>query len=177
MLAFYRTFFHADVGFGSPVVTFLRYDDEHHRFAIVNIPPLAAAAPGMAGVEHFAYTYASLGDLLGQYLHCKANGIGPAWCINHGMTVSIYYNDPDGNTIETQVDTMDVDAAYAFMRGPYFAKNPIGVDFDPDLLLERYRRGDPLDELVKQGSAPPPAGIVPPRPPSVPPYDYRGELL
>ena len=39
-----------------------------------------------------------------------------------------------------------------FERGD-FAKNPIGVTFDPEKLIERFEAGDTIDELVKQGSA------------------------
>ena len=39
-----------------------------------------------------------------------------------------------------------------FVQGPAFAENPIGVNFDPDYLLERLRDGADLRELVKQGA-------------------------
>lgn len=37
--------------------------------------------------------------------------------------------------------------------GNRFAENLIGVNFDPERLLERFRSGDPVSELVRQGSA------------------------
>jgi hypothetical protein len=40
-----------------------------------------------------------------------------------------------------------------YIRGEKFAANPIGIDFDPEKLLARYENGDPLEELIKQGSA------------------------
>jgi hypothetical protein len=40
-----------------------------------------------------------------------------------------------------------------YMRSEAFAQNPIGVDFDPDKLLQRFENGDPIEELIKQGSA------------------------
>ena len=39
------------------------------------------------------------------------------------------------------------------MHSPVFARNPLGVEFDPQRLLERFRGGDPVDELLQQGSA------------------------
>ena len=39
------------------------------------------------------------------------------------------------------------------MEGQAFEKNPIGVEFDPEKLVERYLRGDPIEELIEQGSA------------------------
>ncbi len=37
------------------------------------------------------------------------------------------------------------------MESEAFAKNPIGVGFDPDVLVKRYENGDPVEELLKQG--------------------------
>ena len=39
------------------------------------------------------------------------------------------------------------------MESDTFSANPIGVRFEPDKLIERYLAGDPMNELVKQGSA------------------------
>lgn len=177
MRAFYQTFLNATPAFNSDFLVFLRYDEEHHRLVLINMPHMPLQTGPGAGLEHVSFTYKTLGDLLGNYLRLKSEGIHPCWCINHGMTTSIYYDDPDGNQLETQYDNLDNDAADAFMRGEYFAKNPIGVDFDPELLIERYRRGDPLDELIRQGSALPPKDAKPLQPQMVPPYDARGERL
>ena len=32
------------------------------------------------------------------------DSIKPYWCINHGLTTSLYYHDPDDNAVELQVD-------------------------------------------------------------------------
>jgi hypothetical protein len=63
------------------------------------------------------------------------------------------------------------------MRSEYFKINPIGVDFDPTLLIERFLRGDPMSELIKQGSAPFAQDKMPVRPSRVVNYDFRGALL
>ncbi|MBG71394.1 MAG: biphenyl 2,3-dioxygenase, partial [Gammaproteobacteria bacterium] len=74
--------------------------------------------------------------------------------INHGPTTSLYYEDPDGNRVEFQVENFDsTEELNAFVRSSAFAENPIGVEFDPDRLLERYCNGDSLQELRAQGSA------------------------
>jgi catechol 2,3-dioxygenase len=38
------------------------------------------------------------------YLRLRDAGIEPDICIDHGMTLSSYYSDPDGNRVELQVD-------------------------------------------------------------------------
>ncbi len=138
-------------------LAFLTYDDEHHRFAFVNLAALNPEGTetdkqGVIGVDHVAYTYASLKDLFENYAQLKAKGITPYWCVHHGVTVSMYYGDPDGNQMEFQVDAFDTsDEANAFMCGPGFAVNPIGVEYDPDEWLARLQAGAPASEfLVRQ---------------------------
>ena len=177
MRDFYLEFLNARVAYENDFVCFLRYDDEHHRVVILAVPGLAPVQHRAAGLEHFAFSYGTMGELLGNYVRLKARGVKPDWCINHGMTTSIYYRDPDGNQIETQFDNMDVPAADAFMVSDYFDKNPIGVDFDPEVLLARYREGVPLADLVQFKSAPYSPDTPHIRPVGVPPYDCEGALL
>jgi catechol-2,3-dioxygenase len=142
MVAWWCEFLGAHVRHGNDFISFLSYDDEHHRIAIARMPHLTDRAADTVGVEHFAFTYASLDDLFGQYERMKAAGIAPYWTINHGMTLSAYYRDPDGNQVETQVDSMTMDEADAFMNGPLFAANPIGINVDFDTLIARRRAGE-----------------------------------
>ena len=67
--------------------------------------------------------------------------------MNHGGTTSIYYHDPAGNDIETQVDNFDtVEETNEFLRSPHFAENPIGTDFDPEEMIKRLEAGE--DEKI-----------------------------
>jgi catechol-2,3-dioxygenase len=144
----------AEVVHENPILSFLTYDDEHHRLALVQIPDLEERPEKSIGLDHLAFSHGSLGALLGMYERLKGLGITPYWCINHGPTTSLYYRDPDGNQVEFQVDNFDAEEELkGWMRSGAFIKNPIGVEFDPEKLLERYRRGDPISELVQQGSA------------------------
>ena len=104
-------------------------------------------------MEHFAFTYASLDDLFAQYERMKAKGVSPYWTINHGMTLSAYYRDPDGNQVETQVDAMTMSEADAFMCGPLFATNPIGIDVNFDELVSRYRAGASAESITDYATA------------------------
>ncbi|HSW15601.1 MAG TPA: biphenyl 2,3-dioxygenase, partial [Ramlibacter sp.] len=63
--------------------------------------------------------------------------------------ISLYYADPDGNQMEFQTDCFTtVDGANAFMHGPHFETNPIGVEFDPEAMLAKLRAGTPESELL-----------------------------
>jgi hypothetical protein len=63
----------------------------------------------------------------------------------------MYYKDPDGNKLETQVDNFDTnDAAAKFMESAAFAENPIGTDFDPEELIERIQSGEDDGVLKKR---------------------------
>jgi len=158
MIAWYQTVFEASVVYQNPALAFLTYDDEHHRFAFANLSVLKATSDeagerGEIGVNHVAYTYANLGDLLDTYARLKEAGITPYWPVHHGLTLSFYYQDPDGNRMEFQVDCCTAEEANAFMRTDSFEANPIGVVIHPEELLAQYRSGIPLERLLV-----PPAG-------------------
>jgi hypothetical protein len=154
-VAFYKTFLNAWEVMGNDMGSFLTYDDEHHRVALAYAPGLADRNPQAAGVNHIAYAFKSLGDLLANYLRLKSVNIEPYWCINHGPTTSLYYADVDGNQIETQTDNYDtIEELNGFFQSEAFRENPFGIQFDPDLMVEKYRAGTPEEELKRQGSAP-----------------------
>jgi len=160
MIRWYRTVLNAEIVHATDMLAFLTYDDEHHRIALIAMPGLAERSPRSAGTEHVAYNHRDLGDLLATYARLKREGIFPYWCVNHGVTTSMYYRDPDGNGIEFQVDNFpSVQEGYRWMKGPAFAANPIGVIFDPDDLLARYLAGEPMAKLLEQ--SPLPAGMTP----------------
>lgn len=153
-IAWYQTVLGMKIQHRADFIAFLTYDDEHHRLAIVQAPTLDTVPAGAPGVDHVAYTLATLGDLLSTYARLKTEDILPVWPINHGLTTSLYYEDPDGTRIEFQVENFPTSQALNdYMHSDAFAENPIGVGFDPDKLLARYENGDPLEELVALGSA------------------------
>lgn len=153
MLQWYETVFGARVQYQTPGLAFLTYDDEHHRFAFANMALFQpdgteTERQGSIGVDHVAYTYASLNDLLENYARLKEAGISPYWCVHHGITVSMYYADPDGNQMEFQVDSHNTsEEALAFIN-EYFNANPVGVEYDPEEWLARLRAGAPASDFL-----------------------------
>ncbi|WP_428003638.1 VOC family protein [Acidovorax sp.] len=170
MLQWYVTVFGGHVQYQNPVIAFVTYDEEHHRVALLNLGIIKGASQalvprGQPGVDHVAYGFQSLTELLAKYAELKARAILPYWCIHHGVTVSIYYADPDGNQMEFQADCFSTNEdANGFMNGPYFETNPIGVEFDPEVLLARLNLGEPEAQLL-------------PRREHLPVSDIRGTLM
>jgi catechol-2,3-dioxygenase len=160
MLEWYQVVLGAEIVHADGMLAFLTYDDEHHRIAIARIPGLEDQPQVAAGTDHVAFTYADLGDLLYTYERLRGAGIEPFWCINHGPTTSLYYKDPDGSKVELQVDNFPTaEGANRWMHSGEFAANPIGVVFDPEDLLARYRAGEPLATLIAR--PPLPEGTTP----------------
>ena len=152
MVDWYKTVLQAEVVFENQMLAFMTYDDEHHRLAIAAFPGIEDRAPRAAGLDHLAYTFTmgSLDDLTENYLRLKELGISPHRCVNHGVTTSMYYRDPDGNKVELQIDNFaTAEELKGFFRSNDFSKNPIGVSFDPDELARQYHAGVPESELKK----------------------------
>lgn len=153
MIRWYQTVFDAKVQYQNPALVFLTYDDEHHRFALADMSVIQPEGTetdrtGVIGVDHVAYTYSSLNDLFDNYSRLKENDISPYWCVHHGITVSMYYADPDGNQMEFQVDCFtSSDEANDFIN-EHWGPNPIGVEYDPEDWLARLHAGTPVSEFL-----------------------------
>ena len=154
MLVWYKEMFHARVQHQNPVMAFLTYDDEHHRLAFIDLAIVQPDADesekqGLIGVEHIAYAYQSLEELFENYVRLKSKDILPYWCIHHGLTISMYYTDPDGNQLEFQVDCFEsTEESNAYICGPSFGVNPVGVEFDPEDWLRLVHAGALLSDFL-----------------------------
>jgi catechol 2,3-dioxygenase-like lactoylglutathione lyase family enzyme len=160
MIAWYQTVFGARVVHEDQRVAFLTWDSESHRLALVKLPgflrylfPLSRLRRKFYGIDHVGLGFKSLDRLLSTYERLKKAGITPVWSINHGPTTSLYYEDPDGIRLEFQTENFSTAKATAdYIRSNAFAENPIGVNFDPDYLLERLRSGAEPTALLHQGA-------------------------
>jgi catechol 2,3-dioxygenase-like lactoylglutathione lyase family enzyme len=146
--AWYLKVLEAWPAFENEMLCFLTYDDEHHRIGLLAEPDLQK--PGNAlGMNHVAFTYGSLGELLATYKRLASEDIKPFWTINHGPTISLYYKDPDGNRLELQYDVFekvaDLDAYFA--SGAH-ADNFMGIIFNPEELIVRFESGELLSTIT-----------------------------
>ncbi len=139
------------------VAAWMSNDEANHRVALLGVPNLEDD-PGKVphtGMHHSAFEYPSINQLLETYERLKDVGIMPHAALDHGVTTSLYYLDPDGNSVELQVDNFaDWQASSEWMRtAPEFKDNPIGVQIDPDQLLAAWRAGADVGELHRRGYA------------------------
>ena len=95
------------------------------------------------GMHHSAFEYDSFEDLNASYLRLREAGITPDICLDHGMTFSYYYKDPDGNYVELQCDIFgDWAKSSEWMRvSEEFHSNPMGTFVDPALVAAGRHRG------------------------------------
>lgn len=146
MLKWYKTVFDARIQYQNPALAFMTYDDEHHRLLLADMAVLQPDGiekdnKSAIGVDHAAYTYPSLNDLFESYARLKDEGITPYWTIHHGITVSMYYADPDRNQMEFQVDCFKTSEESETYFRDHWDANPIGVEFDPEEWLAQMGDG------------------------------------
>jgi catechol 2,3-dioxygenase len=137
----------------APGGAWLTNDAANHRLALLHTPRVVDDPRKLihAGLHHTAFEYAALDELLGTYVRLKDAGILPHSVLDHGMTLSFYYADPDGNSVELQVDHFgDWAQSTAFMHGERFAADPIGTYVDPEQLVGAWRAGVEPAELHRR---------------------------
>jgi catechol 2,3-dioxygenase len=135
----------------------LTNDKANHRLALLTHPSITDDPDKLAhsGIHHSAYEYRSMDELLDTYTRLERAGIVPHACLDHGMTTSFYYVDPDGNSVELQSDNFgDWSQSTEYMRtASEFAANPIGVPVDPDRMVAARQAGASSDELHQRAYA------------------------
>jgi catechol-2,3-dioxygenase len=158
MVDWYKTVLNAEVLFDSPMMAFMTYDEEHHRIAIAAFPGVIEKPKHSAGLDHLAFFYSAMGDWIANYERLKAIGITPKVCIHHGLTMSLYYRDPDDNGVELSIDNVEKSDWHNWMRNS-LGQNPIGAPLDPDDIARKFHAGASETELRR--FSPPPAGMDP----------------
>jgi catechol 2,3-dioxygenase len=81
----------------------------HHDFAVAEVSGAGSGkGPDAIGLDHVAFNIGTtLDELREAKARLEAAGIVPE-PIDHEVTKSLYFEDPDGNGIELYVDTSDV---------------------------------------------------------------------
>ena len=157
MIDWYSTLVGAEVLFQDAVGAWLSNDEANHRIALLAFPGFVddPEKDTRTGLHHSAFEYDGFEDLNASYLRLREAGIEPDLCLDHGMTLSYYYKDPDGNHVELQIDVFgDWSKSSEWMRtSPEFHANPIGVFVDPALIAGAAAAGTPFEEIHRGAMA------------------------
>ena len=107
---------------GSPEIAFMTgRSSDHHQLGLV---PLRGSEEATS-LEHMAFRVESLADVREMHDRAKQDErAGDPGAITHGNAISVYFTDPERNTIEVFVDT------------PWHVKQPVIQGWDPTMTDE-----------------------------------------
>lgn len=151
MIDWYRLVVGVEVTFQDANNAWTTNDAANHRIAFLSVPSLRQDPDKVShtGLHHSAFEYSSFADLMASHDRLRAEGVTPAFALDHGMTISLYYQDPEGNYVELQSDSMgDWASSSDWMRTSLeFRSNPIGTFFDPAKVSDAHASGRPFGDL------------------------------
>ena len=143
----------------SPYGAWVGNDTAHHRIAIIRPPGLQDLAYSERAkyprVQHSAWQYPTVADLMESYERIRDAGIRPVVCTHHGNSVAFYYKDPDGNLVELLADAFgDAVRSREYLRtSEEIRRNPMGSLIDPDKMLAAYHKGPSDHDLQARAFA------------------------
>jgi catechol 2,3-dioxygenase-like lactoylglutathione lyase family enzyme len=143
---------------GSPFsATFVSNDEVHHRIVFFDLPGLADDSEKLRHprVQHVAFEYQTLDDLLGTYVRLKGLGILPVMAVDEGLQTGIYYNDPDQNSVELNVNNYGNEwTATEHMRTALSSSDrPRRMFVDPEKMYVARKAGVSPWELHQRATA------------------------
>jgi catechol 2,3-dioxygenase len=153
MIKWYEFVVGAKVQFRDQGAAWMTNDAANHRVAFLTVPGLSDDTQKTQhnGMHHLAFEYDNFEDLMSSYDRMRKGGVEPAFCLDHGLTISLYYRDPEGNFVELQSDNFsDWKLSSEFMRtSSDFAANPIGTFFNPVKVYDEFKSGADFKSLQK----------------------------
>ena len=173
MVNFYKNLFGCEPLYQSDLITFLAYDNEHHRIAIANTSDalnnlnfiqkivmklkifLNKNIPSIEGLDHISYRINPIEKWFDFYFKAKERGLSPLWTVNHGWISGIYYRDPDNNLVEVFFEHFSTAEEFKENISPDFEDEPIGTNMDIEVLYEMFKSGAGFSELIKKGNTVP----------------------
>jgi len=157
MVDWYSSLIGTEVLFQYELGAWISNDEANHRIALLSFPDFVEDPDKetRSGLHHTAFEYGSFEDLNASFLRLKAAGIVPEFCLDHGMTFSYYYRDPDGNRLELQVDNFgDWSKSSSWMRESLqFHEDPLGKFVDPQRVADAYAAGNTFEQIHARAMA------------------------
>jgi catechol 2,3-dioxygenase len=111
-----------------PKGVFFSLGTQHHDLAIIQAPPeTQAQKPTPTGLHHLALQVGSHEELKACYQELKAHGVPIAGTIDHKITHSVYFSDPEGNMVELFCDVVE-DGLDRMRKGDAAALDPLNLE-------------------------------------------------
>lgn len=111
-----------------PRGVFFSLGEQHHDLAVLEVPPDAdTVKEKQVGLHHVALQVGSFAELQEGYRTLKAHHVPITATIDHFITKSIYFLDPDGNGFELYCDVGE-DGLERIRRGEAAAFAPLQLD-------------------------------------------------
>jgi catechol 2,3-dioxygenase len=134
-------------------VAFASNDEINHRLSFFETPGLSTDADKdrHARVQHIAFEYQTLDDLLGTYVRLKKMGMLPLWAADQFIQTAIYYEDPDGNVIELNVNNFTND--WTVTEQLKALPSRLHVNLDPEKMIAARKGGASAWELHERALA------------------------
>jgi catechol-2,3-dioxygenase len=109
--------------------TFLTCGVVHHNLALFEVPPdTPPRQKGQVGINHFAFKVDHYADLQAAFQRLTAANAVIDHVVDHGMTRSVYFLDPDGIMMELFCDTFESqEQGLAFMKATPGQAVPLDV--------------------------------------------------
>jgi len=86
---------------------FLSFGKAHHDLALFQLATGEPADAAQPGLHHMAWQLGSFEELQAAYTELKALGVPIESTIEHNVTRSVYFPDPDGNRVELYADMVE----------------------------------------------------------------------
>lgn len=112
---------------------------DHHEIALAGIGPDAPKAKlNEIGLVHFAFRLRNEADLLEAYDTLLSEGVEISYTVNHGVTKSVYFFDPDGHELEVYADNSPEEVAS--FENPYFGLEKLPFAPDKPSLMDSIQK-------------------------------------
>jgi catechol 2,3-dioxygenase len=108
---------------------FLSFGREHHDLALFQMATGDIPHPAQPGLHHMAWQLGSFEELRAAYRELKAIGVPVESTVEHNVTRSVYFPDPDGNRVELYCDMVENGFETMQMVGP--KRDPLDLDREP----------------------------------------------
>jgi catechol-2,3-dioxygenase len=140
---------------GSPfeTVAFATNDEVNHRLSFFETPGVSIDQnkDHHARVQHIAFEYESLDDLLGTYVRLKKLGMAPLWAADQFFQTAIYYEDPDGNIIELNTNNFAND--WTVTEQLKALPPQVHINLDPEKMIAARKAGASAWEVHERAVA------------------------